>query len=271
MGRKPKLPRTCGCGPRGGHRKSCPQAKPRAARRRSQNSSGEDNDGGQGEKPWTSIEETHLGRKPKPPRTCGCAARGGHRKSFPRAKPRAARRSQNSSGEDNDGGQGEKPWTSIEDTYLSAIAGRPHIIMQLIVDQLPGRDADAVKRRLSKLGHAGAEDAEAAPRAEATPRADEAAPSLSEATSRAETAPCAATARQALASKFRIVDAEATEAAPSLSKATPRAEAASRAATARQAQADSAMIFGPNDPMFVDDDGRSLLCGGGAMAAACGL
>ena len=113
--------------------------------------------------------------------------------------------------------------------------------------------------------------AEAAPRAEATPRADEAAPSLSEATSRAETAPCAATARQALASKFRIADAEATEAAPSLSKATPRAEAASRAATARQAQADSAMIFGPNDPMFVDDDGRSLLCGGGAMAAACGL
>ena len=171
----------------------------------------------------------------------------------------------------HDGGQGEKPWTSIEDTYLSAIAGRPHIIMQLIVDQLPGRDADAVKRRLSKLGHAGAEDAEAAPRAEATPRADEAAPSLSEATSRAETAPCAATARQALASKFRIADAEATEAAPSLSKATPRAEAASRAATARQAQADSAMIFGPNDPMFVDDDGRSLLCGGGAMAAACGL
>jgi len=135
----------------------------------------------------------------------------------------------------------------------------------------PGRDADAVKRRLSKLGHVGAEDAEAAPRAEATPRADEAAPSLSEATSRAETAPCAATARQALASKFRIADAEATEAAPSLSKATPRAEAASRAATARQAQADSAMIFGPNDPMFVDDDGRSLLCGGGAMAAACGL
>ena len=30
--------------------------------------------------------------KPKLPRTCGCAARLAHRKSFPQAKPRAARR-----------------------------------------------------------------------------------------------------------------------------------------------------------------------------------
>ena len=125
------------------------------------------------------------------------AARHGEatRKSCPHAKPRAARKSQNSSGEDNDGGQGEKTWTSIEGTYLAAIAWRPHITVRLIVDQLPGRDADAVKRRLSKLGHAGTVAAEAAPCAEAISRADEAAPSLSEAAPRAETAPRAATAR----------------------------------------------------------------------------
>ena len=105
-----------------------------------------------------------------------------------------------------EGEGGENAWTSLEDTYLVAIVRSRQRLCSHILHQLPGRDADAVKRRMSSLvltafDHRSAYFGPAATRSlsEAAPRAE------SETAPRAEAAPCA--------------------------EATPRSETAARAAT----------------------------------------
>ena len=54
-------------------------------------------------------------------------------------------------GEGVEGEGGEKPWSSLEDEYLIRILARGLEIKKWITDQLPGRDADAVRRRMRSL------------------------------------------------------------------------------------------------------------------------
>jgi len=56
-------------------------------------------------------------------------------------------------GEGVEGEGGEKPWGSLEDEYLRRLANKDGLLADdsRINDQLPGRDADAVRRRMREL------------------------------------------------------------------------------------------------------------------------
>ena len=94
-------------------------------------------------------------------------------------------------GEGVEGEGGEKPWSSLEDVYLIRILHSGLEIKKWITDQLPGRDADAVRRRMRELEKEAEAAAEEAARRAATARRTEAARRAAAAW-RAEAARCAA-------------------------------------------------------------------------------
>ena len=83
-------------------------------------------------------------------------------------------------GEGVEGEGGEKPWGSLEDEYLRKILAnkdgpRTSSDVNWITDQLPGRDADAVRRRMRELEKEAEAAAEEAARRAATALRTEAA------------------------------------------------------------------------------------------------
>ena len=83
-------------------------------------------------------------------------------------------------GEGVEGEGGEKPWGSLEDEYLQKLLAnkdgpRTSSDVNWITDQLPGRDADAVRRRMRELEKEAEAAAEEAARRAATALRTEAA------------------------------------------------------------------------------------------------
>ena len=165
MPAKPKLPRTCGCAARGGHRKSCPQAKPRAARRRKK---------GSHQDILESADLTTLRRLPQASVAKKLGVSANTLCTYLKKHP-LEHEGEGVEGEGVEGEGGEKPWSSLEDVYLIRILHSGLEIKKWITDQLPGRDADAVRRRMRELEKEAEAAAEEAARRAATALRTEAA------------------------------------------------------------------------------------------------
>ena len=204
---KPKLPRTCGCAARGGHRKSCPQAKPRAARRRKK---------GSHQDILESVDLTTLRRLPQASVAKKLGVSANTLCTYLKKHP-LEHEGEGVEGEGVEGEGGEKPWSSLEDVYLIRILHSGLEIKKWITDQLPGRDADAARRRMRSLEIEKEAEARTARRAAAAE----------------EAARRAATARRTEAAR-RAAAAWRAEAARCAAEAMRRAEDARRAAVAEE-------------------------------------
>ena len=227
MGRKPPLPRTCGCASRGRYRCSCPEAAP------SQRAS------------YEALSPTKRARLEyirdhvvKHRANVKMMIFLRHIPSAPHAEQRVSGLehegggegggegdSEGESGEDNDGAapRRNKAWRPLEDRYLRLLAA--DTAEDRSGEQLPGRDAGAVKRRMSELRLAAVVAAEAAPR----PPAARPVPASWPVPVPAPRAP--------------PVPAPAPRAPPVLPPAAPP-PAASRLS------ADPVLVFRPEDPLF---------------------
>ena len=222
MGRKPSLPRTCGCASRGRHRCSCPEAAP------SQRAS------------YEALSPTKRARLEYTrdhvvkhranvkmmicPRLIPSAPHTEQRASGLEHEGGGEGDSEGESSEDNDGAapRRNKAWNPLEDRYLRLLAAGT--VEDRSGEQLPGRDADAVKRRMSELGLAAVVAAEAAPRPPAA-------------------RPVPAWPVPVPAPRAPPVPAPAPRAPPLLPPAAPP-PAASRLS------ADPVLVFRPDDPLF---------------------
>ena len=154
MGRKRSLPRTCGCASRGRHRCSCPEAAP------PQRASYE------ALSPTKRVRleyiRDHVVKHRANVKLMICPR---YMPSAPHTEQRASGLehegggeggSEGESGEHNDGAASRrnKAWRPLEDRYLRLLAA--DTAEDRSGEQLPGRDADAVKRRMSELGLAAA-------------------------------------------------------------------------------------------------------------------